>query len=413
MTPGNGSSRLVDLRSDTVTQPSEGYKKAMCEAITGDDVWNDCPTATGFEKFMTEECGWASSGGGAVFLPTACQGNLCAILAHCQRGDECIVGEHGHSFFYECGSVSSLAGVQMYPLDMDGGEYNLVKLEQTIRPYNVHFPRTRCILVENSHVGDATDLGYYKQLRKLVDRLNSKRPEADAMRIHCDGARIVNACAKFGFELKEFCQYVDSITICYSKGLGAAAGAILCSRLPGFADMARRWRKATGGGMRQGAGMLSAGCEYVWNHNRKRLLEDHQNARYVYQLIALGQGNNGTDVLAKCKGKMSAEYDEVKGTNMVFLVFVSSSLRSEKEKLDREVAKAVEAGDAGLAAVLKQEAWNRMSAHFELTVKKNNFIIDSGKSKRGTTRLVLHMDVTKADIENFAALVGAFCEETL
>ncbi|CAD7945380.1 unnamed protein product [Amoebophrya sp. A120] len=363
----NANLSLVDFRSDTVTQPTREMREAMAFAGTGDDVYGEDPTANNFEALIASACHMESG----LFVTTGTQSNLCALLSHCERGDEIITGDHGHSFYYENAGAACFAGCQMYPLKMDKGRYEFSDIEHAIRPDNVHFPRTRLVLVENTHLGHAVPVEYYKKLRAFVDKLNEGRKHK--ILIHCDGARIVNACTYFNVELHEFTQYFDSISICFSKGMGAAMGSMLIGKTD-FINTARRWRKAVGGGMRQ-VGVLAAGCEFAFLNHRKRLQDDHDNAALLASLIA-----------KNCASSLKLENEENR-TNMIFFSFV---LTAEQKKRDAEIFD-----------------------NFAVFTRENGFIMGNPKYTQGMVRIVTHLDVGTEDVERLALALKEFCETHL
>lgn len=256
---------MIDLRSDTVTRPSAAMKAAMVAAELGDDVWGDDPTVNQLQEVMAKRTGMAA----ALFFPSGTQSNLAALMAHCQRGDEYIVGQSAHTYKYEGGGAAVFGSIQPQPLDNAAdGSIPLDKIAAAIKPLDDHFARSRLLALENTIDGKVLPAAYVQAAQELARR--------KGLALHLDGARIANAAVAQHISLQQACAGFDTVSICLSKGLGAPAGAMLCgsSELIG---RARRWRKMLGGGMRQ-SGMLAAAGLYALQHNFERLAEDHANA---------------------------------------------------------------------------------------------------------------------------------------
>lgn len=259
---------MIDLRSDTVTRPGAAMKAAMLNAPVGDDVYGDDPTVNALQEYAAALSGKEA----ALFLPTGTQANLVALLSHCQRGEEYIVGQLAHNYLYEAGGAAVLGSIQPQPINAErDGTLPLDKVAEKIKPDDIHFARTRLLSLENTHNGKVLPQGYLKQAWDFTRKHN--------LALHVDGARIFNAVVEYGCELKEVTQYCDSFTICLSKGLGAPVGSLLVGN-KAYIEQARRWRKMTGGGMRQ-AGILAAAGHYALEHNVQRLKEDHDNAAWL------------------------------------------------------------------------------------------------------------------------------------
>ncbi|HTD04500.1 low-specificity L-threonine aldolase, partial [Undibacterium sp.] len=255
----------IDLRSDTVTQPSAAMRAAMLEAPVGDDVYDQDPTVHRLQQVMAEQFGYEA----ALFFPTGTQSNLAALLAHCQRGDEYIVGQEAHTYRYEGGGAAVLGSIQPQPLpNRPDGTIALDDIEAAIKPDDIHFARTRLIALENTIGGRVLPMAYLSDVKQLAAR--------HGLSTHLDGARVLNAAVKLGLTPAQVCQGLDSVSVCLSKGLGTPAGSVLCGSRALIAD-ARRWRKMLGGGMRQ-VGILAAAGLYALEHNVQRLAEDHRNA---------------------------------------------------------------------------------------------------------------------------------------
>jgi threonine aldolase len=256
---------IVDLRSDTVTRPSTGMRKAMNEAELGDDVFGDDPTVNRLQARAAELFGFEA----ALLFPTGTQSNLAALMSHCGRGEEVILGMEAHSYRYEAGGVSVLASIHPQAVaNRADGTLDLNEVESLIKPDDPHFPRTRLLALENTITGRVLSRDY---LGKAVDLAKRKN-----LAIHLDGARIFNAATQLRMKVKDLCAGFDSVSSCLSKGLGAPAGTVLLGRAE-FIQKAKRARKILGGGMRQ-AGVIAAGGLYALDNNIERLQEDHANA---------------------------------------------------------------------------------------------------------------------------------------
>ncbi len=240
-------------------------RAAMLAAPVGDDVYDQDPTVHRLQKVMAEQFGYEA----ALFFPTGTQSNLAALLAHCQRGDEYLVGQEAHTYRYEGGGAAVFGSIQPQPLlNQADGSIALEDIEAAIKPDDIHFARSRLIALENTIGGRVLPMAYLSAVRRLAAR--------HGLSTHLDGARVFNAAVKLGLTPAEICRGLDSVSVCLSKGLGTPAGSVLCGSRALIAD-ARRWRKMLGGGMRQ-VGILAAAGLYALEHNVERLAEDHQNA---------------------------------------------------------------------------------------------------------------------------------------
>jgi threonine aldolase len=267
---------MIDLRSDTVTQPSAGMRAAMAAATVGDDVYGDDPTVNRLQSVIAERFGFEA----ALFFPTGTQSNLAALMAHCGRGDEYLVGQHAHTYRYEQGGAAVLGSIQPQPLhnEPDGG-IAIEQIAAAIKPEDIHFARTRLLALENTMGGRVLPRPY---LREVTDFVHAR-----GLRTHLDGARIFNAIVKSRIDERSAVAGFDSVSVCLSKGLGAPAGSVLLGPRE-LIQGARRWRKALGGGLRQ-AGILAAAGLYALEHNVERLADDHANAaHFAAGLGALG-----------------------------------------------------------------------------------------------------------------------------
>ncbi len=261
--------KVIDLRSDTVTQPTPAMRRAMAEAPVGDDVYGEDPTVNHLEALVAELLGKEA----ALFVPSGTMGNLICLLVHCGRGDEYIVGDSQHTYLYEAGGASAVGGIHPRVLpNQPDGTLALGEIEAAIRPENVHFPRTKLIALENTHNrmgGRVLPPEYVRHVRTLADRYN--------LRLHGDGARLWNAAVALGMEPAELAAPFDSLSVCLSKGLAAPVGSLVVGSRDFIAE-ARRARKLLGGGMRQ-AGVLAAAGIVALTEMIPRLAEDHDNAR--------------------------------------------------------------------------------------------------------------------------------------
>lgn len=275
----------VDLRSDTVTRPSAGMRAAMQSAPLGDDVFGDDPSVNALQDKIASMLGFEA----ALFVPTGTQGNLCAILTHCQRGDEYLVGQMQHCYRWEGGGAAVFGSVQPQPLEHDpDGTLALERIEAAIKPDDPHFARTRLLALENTLGGKLLPMDYLEEATTLARHKGLAR--------HLDGARLFNAAvaqaaatgAEPRAEARRIAACFDSVSVCFSKGLGAPVGSALCGSAE-FIARARRIRKMAGGGMRQ-AGVLAAAASYALDHQVHRLADDHALARRLADGLANIEG---------------------------------------------------------------------------------------------------------------------------
>lgn len=263
----------IDLRSDTVTRPTPAMRAAMLAADVGDDVYGEDPTVNALQQRVAADLGFEA----AVFVPTGTQSNLIALMSHCERGDEYLVGADAHTYKFEGGGAAVLGSIQPQPIAHDvDGSLPLDKLAAAIKPIDPHFARTRLLALENTWHGRALPLDYLKAARDFA----SER----GLGFHLDGARLFNAAVACGVPAREIAKHFDSVSVCLSKGLGAPVGSVLVGSAA-LIDKARRWKKVTGGGWRQ-AGMLAAAAQYALDHHVDRLADDH--ARAVTLAASLG-----------------------------------------------------------------------------------------------------------------------------
>jgi threonine aldolase len=334
--------KLIDLRSDTVTRPTAAVRKAMAEAEVGDDVFGEDPTVNRLEAVAAEMLGFEA----AIFASSGTQTNLMAVMSHCERGDEYIVGQEAHTYKFEGGGAAVLGSIQPQPIDFEyDGTLDLKKVERVIKPDNFHFARTRLLCLENTQAGKVIPIPYLEQASAFAKQ--------HALGLHLDGARIFNAAVKLDVPVLEIARHFDSVSFCLSKSLGAPVGSILCGSSE-LIKTARRWRKVLGGGMRQ-AGILAAAGLVVLSDHVERLAEDHANARLLAE---------GLSEIRDVSLDLSIVH-----TNMVFF----SLKRGSHEEL---------------AAYLQE---------------RDIFIFP-----RYPIRLVTHLDVASDDVKKFIAEVGCY-----
>jgi threonine aldolase len=264
---------MIDLRSDTVTRPTREMRDAMAAADVGDDVFGDDPTVGRLQEMLAQMTGQEAG----LFFPSGTQSNLAALMAHCERGEEFIIGSLGHSFKYEAGGAAVLGSLWPCPVEYESdGTLNLEKVAAAIKPDDPHFPHTRLVVLENTQNGRVLPLAYIKDATEFAHR--------QGLSIHLDGARVFNAAVKLGVQVREITRHFDSVSICLSKGLGCPVGTVLVGKRELIAK-AHRARKTLGGGMRQ-AGILAAAGIYALDHHVQRLAEDHANAKALAEGLA-------------------------------------------------------------------------------------------------------------------------------
>ena len=321
---------MIDLRSDTVTRPDAAMLQAMANAPLGDDVMGDDPTVIRLQKTLAERTGKAAG----LFFPSGTQSNLAALMAHCDRGDEYLVGQLAHTYKYEGGGAAVLGSIQPQPIEhAPDGSLPLEKLAAALKPKgDPHFARTRLLALENTFHGKLIPAAYIRAATSWA--------REQGLATHLDGARVFNAAVASGKPVADLCQPFDSVSICFSKGLGAPVGSVLVGSEE-LIGRAHRWRKMLGGGLRQ-SGVLAAACLYALEHNVERLAQDHENAR----LLAEGlRGIAGVKVLSQ-------------DTNMVFVEFEPSRCDALTAALGKEdiLMRAVYGGPTRLVAHLNVSA---------------------------------------------------------
>jgi threonine aldolase len=259
------SEDLVDFRSDTVTRPSAAMLAAMTSAPVGDDVWGDDPTVNRLQAVTAERAGKEAG----LFFPSGTQSNLAALMSHCERGEEVILGQRAHTYRYEAGGAAVLGSIQPQPIENEpDGTIALAKIATEIKSDDAHFARTRLLALENTINGKVLPAAYVADAAALA--------RTRGLSLHLDGARAWNAAVAMGVAVESVCAPFDSVSLCFSKGLGAPVGSVLVGP-KALIDRAKRARKILGGGMRQ-AGILAAACLYALDHHVQALAEDHANA---------------------------------------------------------------------------------------------------------------------------------------
>ncbi len=263
----------IDLRSDTVTQPGAAMRAVMEQAPVGDDVYGDDPTVNRLQEVAAEMFGYEAG----LFCPSGTQSNLIALMVHCARGDEYLVGQDAHTYKYEGGGAAVLGSIQPQPIaNQPDGSIALADIAHYIKPDDMHFARTRLLALENTIGGKVLSADYMAAATALA--------KSRGLATHLDGARICNAAVKQGISLRAATTGFDTVSVCLSKGLGAPVGSVLCGP-KAFIEQGKRWRKMLGGGMRQ-AGILAAAGLYALEHNVERLADDHTNAATLSRGLA-------------------------------------------------------------------------------------------------------------------------------
>ncbi|MGO1118667.1 low-specificity L-threonine aldolase [Rhodovibrionaceae bacterium A322] len=338
------SAHLVDLRSDTVTRPSEGMRQAMATAEVGDDVYGEDPTLNRLEAVLAERSGKEAG----LFLPSGSQSNLIALLSHCNRGQEYLAGTPYHIFSAEAGGAAVLGGISPWPLTPnETGGLSVDQVLGAIKPDDPHSAITKLLSLENTVSGQVQP---QDEIVALAEAAKSA-----GLSVHLDGARLFNAAVAQNLSLEILCAPVDTVSLCLSKGLGAPVGSVLVGPKD-FIHLARRNRKLVGGGMRQ-AGILGAACLYALEHNVDRLADDHANAQFLAdELSKIPQIRLGSATAA---------------TNMLFM---GTSDPADLIPLCRHL------GEKGFVLGLQEPF----------------------------TRVVVHLDVTREDLQQMVDLVAAY-----
>ena len=329
----------IDLRSDTVTRPTPAMRAAMAAAEVGDDVFGDDPTVNALQERVAVLLGHEA----ALFMPSGTASNLCALLAHCGRGDEYLVGQLAHTYRYEGGGGAVLGGIQPQPITQQAdGTLLLAEIEAAIKPDDVHFARSRLLCLENTWNGNVLPQPYIEQATALARRRD--------LATHLDGARLFNAAVASGVPPAMIARPFDSVSVCFSKGLGAPVGSALCGTRA-FIARAHRVRKLVGGGMRQ-VGLLAAAALHALDHHVERLADDH---RLASRLAAGLAGLPGISVSPPQTNIVFAQVDDGRGpallahlqahgvlaTGLIGLRFVTH-LDVDAAGIDRAIAAAGE-----------------------------------------------------------------------
>ncbi|MGP9500449.1 low-specificity L-threonine aldolase [Halomonas sp. AOP43-D1-4] len=334
---------MIDLRSDTVTRPDAAMLEAMMSAPLGDDVWGDDPTVNAFQEHLATLTGKQA----ALLFPSGTQSNLVGLMAHCERGDEYIVGQSAHTYRYEGGGAAVLGSIQPQPIEnASDGSLPLEKISAAIKADDVHFARTRLLALENTIAGKVLPETYVHQATEFA--------RSRGLATHLDGARLFNAAVASQVPLEQLCRPFDSVSLCFSKGMGAPIGSALVGPRD-FIERARRWRKVAGGGMRQ-AGIIAAACQYALDNNIQDLADDHRRAARLAEGLALLPGIEVTS----------------QATNMLFIHISEEHLQP-------------------LATWLKQ----------------HDILIELLYA----TRLVVHRDINDADIEKVLDVMAVYFKQ--
>lgn len=348
------STKKIDFRSDTLTQPSATMREAMAMAVVGDDVYGEDPTINKLEQLGAETLGKEA----ALFVPSGTMGNLIAVLGHCARGQEAIIGHESHIFFYEAGGASALGGVPYNPIqENELGKLTTQQIKDALRDEaNVHFPLHGLLCLENTHNRAGGTISTAAELKELADVAH-----ANGMKVHMDGARLYNAAVALGVPISDLCAEMDTVQLCLSKGLGAPVGSLLAGTTA-FITKARRMRKMLGGGMRQ-AGVLASACIIALTEGPKRLHIDHENAKKLA---------TGLNAISGLKVNM----DSVQ-TNMVY----------------------VDVSGSGLSGI-------------EFTAKLGEKGILINPTGPARCRFVTHLDVSESDVEASLKIIAEIVAES-
>ena len=289
----------IDLRSDTVTRPTAAMREAMMRAEVGDDVYGEDPTVNALQARLAADLGFEAG----LFVPSGTQSNLLALMSHCQRGDEYLVGMEAHTYKFEGGGAAVLGSIQPQPvMHAEDGTLPLDRVASVIKPIDPHFARTRLLALENTWHGRTLPLDYLQGAHDLARR--------HGLGMHLDGARLFNAAVACQVPAREIARHFDTVSICLSKGLGAPVGSVLVGS-HALIDKARRWRKVCGGGWRQ-AGILAAAGLFALDHHVERLAQDHARAARLADRL---RDIPGIDLLGQ-------------HTNMVFINVPAEQLRA-------------------------------------------------------------------------------------
>lgn len=261
---------FIDLRSDTITQPTPDMREAIATARVGDDVFGDDPTVNALEAYVAQLLGKEA----AVFMPSGTMTNQVALRSHTEPGDEVILESQAHIYYYEAGGPAALSGVMCRLIQGDHGVFTAADLLKVLRPTDVHFPKTKLICLENTHNRGGGRIYPLSEIKAIAHVCHEQ-----GLRLHLDGARFWNACVATGVSEADYAAPFDTVSVCFSKGLGAPIGSALVGSRE-FIERSRRFRKMLGGAMRQ-TGIIAAGALYALKHHRERLSDDHANAKFL------------------------------------------------------------------------------------------------------------------------------------
>jgi L-allo-threonine aldolase len=330
--------RYIDLRSDTVTQPTDAMRQVMLHAQVGDDVYGEDPGVNALEEYAASRLGKEA----ALFVPSGTMSNLLGVLSHCQRGEEALLGNGAHIYRYEAMGSAVLGSVALNPVPMQAdGTLAFSDLKQAIKPDDPHFAQARLLCLENTHNGKVLPLNYLHQARDFVDE--------HGLKLHLDGARVANATVASGVSLAELAAPFDSVSLCLSKGLGAPVGSVLVGD-GALIQRARRLRKMVGGGMRQ-AGFLAAAGQFALEHQFERLADDHRRARRLAEGLAalpgialdLGQVQTNMLFLQLTQGESSSLLAFMKERGILFSGYGEMRLVTHLQITDDDVAEVIDA----------------------------------------------------------------------
>jgi threonine aldolase len=356
---------MSDFRSDTVTQPTPAMKRAMMDAPLGDDVFGDDPSVNRLQDMAAEMLGFEAS----LFASSGTQTNLIAMMTHCGRGDEAIVGQQWHTYRWEAGGMAVLGSIQPQPLAHQAdGTIALADIEGAIKPDDPHFARTRLVVLENTTGGKVLPLAYMREVRQLAER--------HGLNTHLDGARLFNAAVALAqaggddavAQAKDICRSFDSVSLCLSKGLGAPVGSLLLGSKE-FVTEARRVRKMLGGGMRQAGLLAAAGIHALQNHVY-RLADDHTNARLLSEGLSR--------VVASHPKLAHKAVVHAAQTNILFTDIASDIAEKFLQHLAQNNVKVTGSSQRGEGRAITRIRW------------------------------VTHLDVGRSDVERAVEVVGAF-----
>lgn len=267
---------MIDMRSDTCTKPTDEMRQAIAKAVVGDDVLCDDPTVKQLERRTAEILGLEA----ALYMPSGTMSNQIAVRTHTEPGNEIFLHEKAHMYYFEVGAAAALSGVTCNLLTGERGVFSAATLNKALRPKNIHYPKPALVCIENTHNRCGGTVWDVEQLAEVSSAAHEK-----GLKTHLDGARLFNAAAALGVPEKELaCVFFDSVSVCFSKGLGAPVGSCLAGSSE-FIERARFFRKMFGGGMRQ-AGIIAAGALYALDNHRNRLTEDHENAKLLARSLA-------------------------------------------------------------------------------------------------------------------------------